>query len=229
MTGLIITVIGLCAIAPPPTMTVQGQLRSAGGAAVDGSYDLDIRLYQSADAELATWEEEHEDTPVVGGIFSLRLGVQTPLDASIVEAADALWVEVQVESDPPLPRRPLDSVPWALAALRAATASSIDCAACIGSGQLAAAAVTAEHLAAGVPASLGLALAARGCSASLGRAQAIGCCPWGGRCWSCGGAAPGATGAREVRTSSGCAWPAEYTGQGPPIPPKVSLFVVGST
>ena len=121
----------LVVLAPPSAVTVQGSLRTAGGAPVDGDYGLTIRIFDAA----ADGDPLHEKlivaAPVASGVFSATLDV----GPSLFDGPGDRWVEVQVESEPALPRVKMASVPTALVAGRAL---SLSCSGCVTGAMLAA-------------------------------------------------------------------------------------------
>lgn len=114
--------------AAPETVAVEGLLRSAAGApAADGSYALTFALYPAASGGTALWYEGPLDVKIVGGVMSVALGTKTPIDAKVL-ATGALFLGVQVASDPELPRQPLRAVPFAI---RSSVAEALDCVGCV--------------------------------------------------------------------------------------------------
>ncbi len=126
-------IVTLALVAPPQASTVQGAVRSAGGEPVDGNYGMAIGLYDAAVGGAKLAEFVSPGVPVVNGVFSLGLD---PLPAQIFRDNDAVWVEIAVAGEPPLPRIAVLPVPTALVAREAA---QLACSGCI----------TAQHLAPG--------------------------------------------------------------------------------
>ncbi len=121
----------------PVTSTVQGVLSSGGGGpAADGNYALTFSLYETQLGGKAAWQEGPITVAVTGGRFVHALGAAKPLDAKLLGGLKNAWIGVKIGSDPELPRQPLRSVVYALAAKQAA---SLSCSGC----------VTAAHLAPG--------------------------------------------------------------------------------
>ena len=118
--------------AVPGAAWFEGALRSAGGTpAADGAYKITFSIYASAQNGVALWQEANVDVQVAGGAFVYALGSKTPLDPKVLSGA--LWLGVQVGSDPELPRVALQSVAFAV---RAAVAESVDCTGCVASSAL---------------------------------------------------------------------------------------------
>jgi subtilisin-like proprotein convertase family protein len=121
-----------------------GYLGKAGGGAVaDGQYNLTFALYETAQGGQAVWSEGPVSLTVSGGRFMHDLGSSTPLDGAVLAGLSAAWVGVQVGNDPELPRRRIGSSAYAL---MADTTAGVLCSACIGPGNLAAGAVTADKV-----------------------------------------------------------------------------------
>lgn len=140
MSAIFYGVAALALCAPPEAITVQGLLRTDGGPAVDGEYAATFSLYDSAttDGQTLLWSKvlNAPGVAVVDGRFSVVFDVS----ATIFAEQDAVWLGVQVGSEPELPRTRLGSTPMALAALWAqsadtasvaATAQGLQCTGCV--------------------------------------------------------------------------------------------------
>ena len=93
--------------AVPETVAVEGRLSSTGGVPItDGSYTLTFRLYNSATAKQALWEESAK-LLVLSGQFSHALGSVKALTSKALDGA--AWFSVSVAGDPVLPRTQLRS------------------------------------------------------------------------------------------------------------------------
>ncbi len=110
--------------AVPSTMHVQGALTNGGGALVDGTYAMTFRLFATESSAVALWSEPVA-TELVGGAFSVTLGTLVALPDGLFQQAAPLWLAVQVETEPALPRRALASVAYALEARRAEIAAKV--------------------------------------------------------------------------------------------------------
>lgn len=124
--GLVLLLASGALAAVPAQVTVQGHLKTAGGSAVDGNYNLTIGLYAAETGGDALWVEPVYDVIVAGGVFRVTLGNNVPVPASLLSSNAAVWVQVGVDNEPPLPRQRLSSVPYAL------VAGDVDCVGCIG-------------------------------------------------------------------------------------------------
>ncbi|MBI5610945.1 MAG: proprotein convertase P-domain-containing protein, partial [Deltaproteobacteria bacterium] len=139
--ALIVTASALAALVLPatafavPTSTaIEGVLLSAsGGPAADGTYQLTLRLYGQEVGGTAGWQEGPLDVVVKSGQFSLIAGAKTPLTSAVLAGLATPFVGIQVGNDPELPRRPLQSIAYAL---RAGVAEGLDCSGCIAAKNL---------------------------------------------------------------------------------------------
>lgn len=133
------------AAAVPDQMPFQAFLATSSGVAAPGPYAVTVRIFDAQTGGAQLYAQGPATPTATDGVIDLVLG---PLPASVTAAAGR-WVEVQVESEPPLPRRPLLSGAFAQRAGRADVADSLSCSRCVGSTALGSGAVKAEHL--GVP------------------------------------------------------------------------------
>ena len=133
------------AIASVPTSTtLEGVLMSSGGApAADGDYDVTFGLYDAATNGNSVWSEGPVKVTVTSGRFSYALGNSKALDAGTIAAAPSLFLGVKVGADPELPRQPVRSVFFALAAQ---TAASVTCSGCIGADHISNGSIPAAKL-----------------------------------------------------------------------------------
>jgi cysteine-rich repeat protein len=123
---------GLAAV--PGHVGIEGLLSSTGGGPVaDGKYAVTFRLYDKEVAGQVLWQEGAQQVEVAGGLFSTRLGTQTPIDAAVLASVTSAWLGLQVGAEPELPRKPLSSV---FLALRAAVAENLACSGCVTEGML---------------------------------------------------------------------------------------------
>jgi hypothetical protein len=98
----------------PHLIRYQGQAVDSQGVPFEGPYTLTFRLYDAQTAGTKLWEEAQPNVPLQGGHFSVLLGQVIPLET---DWSKALWVSVQVGSDPELaPRQQITSVPLAIMA-----------------------------------------------------------------------------------------------------------------
>lgn len=108
---------GLSAGTSPSTISYQGTLFTAGGAAVNANVGLTFRLYNVQSGGTALWTEAHSGAnavPVSNGLFNVSLGSITPIPSSVWNNS-AVYLGVQVEGDSAelSPRELIGSVPFA--------------------------------------------------------------------------------------------------------------------
>ena len=139
------------ASAEPFELAVQGRLSAAGGGPVaDGVYAMAIGLFDAPVAGNAAYKELFIAVPVQNGLFAVALGAaDTKLDTKLFASGQTLHVGLTVSNDPELPRQPLRRVPAAAFATAAATAQDLQCSGCVGSDDVAKAAITGEKIAGG--------------------------------------------------------------------------------
>ena len=98
----------------PLTIHYQGYVVSSAGAPLNGPIELRLSLYGSASDEKPVWSEGQGVT-ASNGVFSVQLGIRTPLDVRVFDKGR--WLGVQVEGDKEMtPRQQLGSVPYAFTA-----------------------------------------------------------------------------------------------------------------
>ena len=119
------------ALAVPQNLAIDGVVQSAGGGPVaDGVYGMTFTLLDGAKGN-AVWAEPATPLTLSGGHFSHTLGTIKPISGATV--AGERWLQIQVNSEPPMAAVPFRSV-WS--ALRAEVADSLECSGCIGASQL---------------------------------------------------------------------------------------------
>ena len=143
MSTLLTTAAALAALAtsgPPPTVQLQGALRSAGGLSVDGNYGMDVRLFGGEQGGEPLAEVTYAGVPVTDGVFTVLL---QPVAPAIFANNDEVWAEVAVAGEPPLPRKRVWAVPMSLLS---GHSLGLSCSGCVGPGHLAPGAVTVDKL-----------------------------------------------------------------------------------
>lgn len=121
---------GLAAAAIPATVVLHGRLLLDGNPVV-GDSAMAIRLYDGASGGVPLFEHTGL-VPIVEGYFRVRLDLGAQLDAATLAGFDAPHLGISVAGAAELvPRLALDSVPYALAAEHAVTATQLDCQACV--------------------------------------------------------------------------------------------------
>jgi len=97
----------------PETLAYQGYLIDAEGNPVDGTVNLNFRLYDAATGGTALWAENQLGVPVTGGVFSVHLGRETSFEA--MSFGRPLWLGVRVNGGSEMtPRVALEAAPYAL-------------------------------------------------------------------------------------------------------------------
>ncbi len=114
--------------APPNQLQLQGRLANLANIAVDGDFILSFSIFATESGGEPVWTEIQFEVTVLNGVFSTRLGLVEPLPAGLFADHDALWLEVKVGNDPPLPRSPMSP---SLAALSALSAETLACTGCV--------------------------------------------------------------------------------------------------
>jgi Chaperone of endosialidase len=111
----------------PGLINYQGRLTDAQGANVpDGTYNIDITIYTSAEGDDDIWWCLGVPVEVVDGLFNLLIGeaCEIPDDAFLYNPS--LWMGITLEGQAEMvPRTQLVSAPYAYHALRADTAGYV--------------------------------------------------------------------------------------------------------
>lgn len=95
----------------PHLVRYQGYLTDSGGTALNGSYNLNFRIYNAATSGTLLWNETQAGVQVSNGNFSVLLGQVNPLNLSFNSDC---WISIQVNSDGEMtPRQRITSVPTA--------------------------------------------------------------------------------------------------------------------
>ena len=108
----------------PALTLIHGQLRTAGGEAIDGAVELLVRIYASADAETPIYTETLPGVPVASSRFAVFIGAAPddpfgPQLGDVFLANAAAEISLTVDDGGELPRRPLGQVPYAIHAMEA--------------------------------------------------------------------------------------------------------------
>ncbi|HEX2674833.1 MAG TPA: hypothetical protein VHM25_28350 [Polyangiaceae bacterium] len=112
----------------PQTLTQQGRLLDSDGAPVDAvQLTFTFSLYTTASAGTAIWSEQQTVTPD-NGYFSAKLGEGTAFTPDIFDGSrGTLYLGIKIGSDAEMaPRQELTSVPFAMLALNAVSATHAD-------------------------------------------------------------------------------------------------------
>jgi cysteine-rich repeat protein len=133
--------------AVPAQVPVQGTLRdNAGQPVMEGAFRMTVSLYASEDATEVVWQGSWPEDPVANcvadtaGCVIVRAGafrLNLPVTSEFF-AAGNVWLGLQVEEEPELPRRRLGTTPYAF---HAASAAGLACSGCVTSEALSAEAI----------------------------------------------------------------------------------------
>lgn len=127
------------ALGAPALLEAQGMLRDAQGTPVTGEIEAALSLHAGPEGEVV-WSAQ-QPLSAEQGRFRVVLGddPRNPLPVGAFTGPEQLWLGVQPAGELPLGRVPWLSVPFALDALLAATAtaSALSCPGCVGPAALA--------------------------------------------------------------------------------------------
>ena len=110
----------ICAAAPN-LVNYQGRLMDSGGAPVNGSVPVTLRVYSQDAGGSLLWSQAVGSVAVTNGLYSFQFG-DGNLAAALTNAA--CWLELQVDGETLAPRQQLVSVPFAFKAQSAETATT---------------------------------------------------------------------------------------------------------
>ena len=97
----------------PKTISYQGVSTDDNGNAVaNGSYKLKFELYTTPNNGIISWQETHENIPVINGVFNVVLGSINPLDIPFDEPY-SLAISIN-DGDRLEPFTPLTAAPYSL-------------------------------------------------------------------------------------------------------------------
>lgn len=115
-------VVAACSVyaAPPQLLNYQGRLVDGLGDPVNGTVEVDVRLFTVETGGSPVWSQTINNVAVYQGLYKVEFG-----DAGLSEVLtnSAVWLEVEVDSETLSPRNRLASVPYAL---RAAIANELE-------------------------------------------------------------------------------------------------------
>jgi hypothetical protein len=115
---------GVASAAVPATLTEQGRLFDEEGEPISGDLVIEFNLYAEATDGTALWTESHNVT-IEDGYFSVQLGSEEPFAADTFDGTPR-FLGITVGTDTEMsPRQEVSSVPYALHAGSADTASSV--------------------------------------------------------------------------------------------------------
>ena len=99
----------------PQTINFQGALKDANGEPVNDSKYMEFRIYDVLTGGSTIWTEQHPTVTITDGIFSVELGLTTPIPPSMLVAPE-LYITYFLggETAEMSPRRRILSVPYAI-------------------------------------------------------------------------------------------------------------------
>lgn len=107
----------------PDQMNYQGRLMDSGGAPINGSVPVTVRVYNQQSGGATLWSQSVGSVAVTNGLYSFQFG-NAGLTAVLTNST--CWLEVEVDSETLSPRQQLVSVPYASRATVAEMALSTE-------------------------------------------------------------------------------------------------------
>ncbi len=94
-------------------LIIQGAIQDESGAPLpNGNYSLSFRLYETETGGVPVWSETQSAVPITGGLYSVSLGLATPLTAPF---SNIYYLGVSLEGgDELVPRARLSPSPYAM-------------------------------------------------------------------------------------------------------------------
>jgi hypothetical protein len=121
--GAFLLAASVCWAEIPHMINYQGMLTSDAGDPLNGSYDLNFKIYGSESGDDSLWWEYHSGVTVTEGLFNVILGGTNPIPASIFDDT-VRYFGITVGANPELsPRIRLTSMAYAYRALVADSAA----------------------------------------------------------------------------------------------------------
>lgn len=93
------------------TISWQGVLVDNSGKALNGTFNINVFLYDSESGGQAVWSETYPSLIIENGLVNLQLGSISALNVSFNKP---YWLEIKVNDEAPLSRIPLSAVPYAM-------------------------------------------------------------------------------------------------------------------
>jgi trimeric autotransporter adhesin len=110
--GLILALATSAGASVPERIAYQGYLEEDGNP-VTGHRDLVFAFYALPTGGTALWSETHSEVTIDRGVFNVDLGSTLPLTPALFDR-HGIYLETRVNGVPLVPRREIDSVPYAL-------------------------------------------------------------------------------------------------------------------
>ena len=121
--------------AVPSDIQIQGYLTTTGGVGYTGTLNVTAAIYSTQTGGTALWT-----APLVVGVDKgLYDAVLTGIPTNLFKTNSSLWLEMKVGTDAPLPRRKMQTSPWAFHSGTSDTASVAEdliCSGCVDSASL---------------------------------------------------------------------------------------------
>lgn len=178
--------------AAPTGTSVQGFVRTGGGAPASGTFAMTFRLFTVASGGTAAWTDTQAAVTVEAGVFDVTLS----LPPSLLAGPDPLWLETVVDTET-LPRQPLRATPYAMvagdvacsgcvtdaavafpyaaSATKGGAASDLACSGCVEAGEIATGAIATTHLQAGAVSAAKVSFNYAGSTSPAGPATGLAC------------------------------------------------------
>lgn len=126
--SLLFIVVGLCfsmttEAAIPHLINYQGRLTNADNMPLNGSYDINFKIYDAQSAGNLLWQETHAGVVISEGLFSVLLGAVSSLNLSF---DIPYYLEIKVGTEVMSPRQMITSAGYAIRAEVADSVPSID-------------------------------------------------------------------------------------------------------
>lgn len=102
----------------PLQTNLQGRLTNKAGSTLTGNYDFAFRIYDDATTGNMLWNESQTGIAVSNGIYNVILGSASAIGTGVFDGNNR-WLQIEVNTEPMLPRLKLISVPYAYVAERA--------------------------------------------------------------------------------------------------------------
>jgi hypothetical protein len=96
----------------PSTINYQGRLTDENGDPVDTVVAMTFSICLDSAGVACVWGETQDSVVVSDGLFNVKLGVNTPIDAIIFDGSN-LWLHVRVNFQPIEPPTEIVSTPYA--------------------------------------------------------------------------------------------------------------------
>ncbi|MFH0954579.1 MAG: hypothetical protein V1777_00550 [Candidatus Micrarchaeota archaeon] len=127
--------LGSLVYAFPSYLQVQGKLTNSSGALLNGTYDMNFRIYDSGSGGNPLYLESHAGANAVDvnkGVFNVLLGSITTLDLNFMSD---YWLSIQIGSDSEMsPRQRLSAVGYAFVSKKSL---GVECTDCLDTNQIA--------------------------------------------------------------------------------------------